>query len=433
MNRFFVILASCLLLPSPLYGAGAILVDTGGTGGAVLWKDGVARFNLESGVEGGLGQLSNEEAVALIHELFEDWQDVTLSGMATVSLTAEEGESLGSVDASNLDDHFTYCPPDEECPTEAPPFVSGSATTGQSPILFDDDGSMTDAVQGSGASRSILGFAGPRVVDRIDGVLYITEGQALLNGRFIDGTSSSTNPEVTIDEFKGAIFHEIGHFLGIDHTQVNLDSVIKYLNGDESEKDAIPTMLPLFVDGEAQLSPHFDDKVAVSFLYPAAAYGSSFCRMEGVVFESDGTTELQGVNVVAGAVDDPLGEAVSFVSGSFYTGDFSDCDAAEGDFVLSGLTPGRSYRLSVEKVSQAFTGGSSLEPCDPPQTGFDAAIVPGIFSCSSGGQVITTGTEATTNVVTTKASTVDDEPSETGTSGGCSLVGLSPIHKRISN
>jgi hypothetical protein len=421
MNRF-LLLVSCLLLPSSLFAAGAILVDTGGTGAAVLWKDGVARFNLESGPEGGLGQLSNEEAAALIRGFFEDWQNVTLDGIATVSLTAEEGESLGSVDASNLDDHFTYCPPDEECPTEAPPFVQGSATTGQSPILFDDDGSMTDAVQGSGASRSILGFAGPRVVDRIDGVLYITEGQALLNGRFIDGISSSTNPEVTVEEFKGAIFHEIGHFLGIDHTQVNLDSVIKYLNGDESEKDAIPTMLPLFVDGEAQFSPHFDDKAAVSFLYPSAAFGSSFCRMEGTAFESDGTTELQGVNVLAAAVDDLLGEATSFVSGSFYAGNFSDCDAGVGDFVLSGLAPGRSYRLGVERVSPAFTGGSSLEPCDPPQTGFDAATIPGVFSCSSGGEVITAGTEATTNVVTTKASTVDDGPSDTQASGGCSLI-----------
>ena len=420
MNKV-LLLVSCLLFPASLYGGGAILVDTGGSGQPVLWQGGVVHYNLESGETGTLGQLSNAEAVDFVRELFDDWKNVTIEGVATVTISPAEGESLGSVDASNMNDHFTYCPPDATCPTESPPFVAGSARTGASPILFDDDGSMTDAVQGAGASASILGFAGPRVVDRIEGVLYITEGQALLNGRFIDGVGGS-DPEVALEEFKGSIFHEIGHFLGIDHTQVNLASVIKYLNGDTSEKDAIPTMLPLFVDGEAQLSPHFDDKVAVSLLYPSAAFASSFCRIEGKVFESDGATELQGVNVVASAQEALLEEATSFVSGSFFTGDFTDCDAEVGDFTLAGLTPGKPYVLSIEKISQAFTGGSSIEPCDPAQSGFDAATISGTFSCVTGGEIVTVGTDATTNVVTTKTSTVDDGPSETGTTGGCSLL-----------
>ncbi len=411
--------------PVGLYAGGPILVDTDGSGQAILWKNGVIHYNLESGTAAKLGKLSNEEAVALVRELFDDWKNITINGVSTVSLTFVEGASLGSVDASNMNQHFTYCPPDKTCPGESAPFNSGSARTGESPILFDDDGSMTDAVQGVGASQSILGFAGPRVVESIGGTMYITEGQAILNGKFIDNVTSSSNPEVTVEQFKGAIIHELFHFMGGDHTQVNLSSAAKYLRGDKSEKDAIPTMLPLFVDGEAQLTPHFDDKVSISSLYPSAAFSSSFCRVEGTVFESDSTTQLQGVNVIASRDDDPLGEDTSSVSGVLYTGKGENCKAHAGRYILSGLTPGKTYSVKYEKISSGFTGGSSIEPCDPPQSGFEAKTLPGTFSCSAGGSVITAGTSASSEIVTTKTTTTTtggDNQAVSSSAGGCSLL-----------
>lgn len=424
-----ILLMALLLLPFPAKAAGPILVDTDSTGEAVLWKDGTIHINLESGAGATLGQLSSDDAIQLVRDFFQDWQEVTIGGVRTVNITLDEGESLGSVTVDNMDDHFTYCPSDESCPTEDSPFVVGSARSGDSPILFDDDGSMTDAVQGAGASQSILGFAGPRVVERTGGVLYITEGQAIMNGRFINGVDSASDPEVAIDEFSGAIFHEIGHFIGLDHTQVNLSSVVKYLNGDTSEKSAIPTMLPLFVDGLEQLSPHFDDIVAISSLYPSADFAATTCRLEGTAFQSDGTTELQGVNAIASNQNDPLLEATSYVSGSLYTGYTGNCDAEAGDFTIYGLRPGQFYVLNIEPISQAFTGGSSVEPCDPPQEDFDRATIPGLFSCASAAEAITSGTEATTEVVTTKASTDStsgsdggDETTSRGSLGGCSLV-----------
>lgn len=430
MLKTFFLFLICLVLGNltslTVHAAGPILVDTDETGQPVLWPGGVIHFNVESGAGGTLGSLSNDAAVTLVRELFGEWQNVSLDGGGpTVNISMEEGAGLGAVDLSNLDQHFTYCPPDETCNSEDSPFILGSARTGESPILFDDDGSMTDAVQGQGASESILGFAGPRVVEDVDGVLAITEGQAILNGRFVNGTDTSSDPEVTIDQFKGAIIHELGHFMGLDHTQVNLASVIKYFNGDTSEKDGIPTMFPLFVDGDAQLSLHFDDKVAISMLYPSARFQDEFCTIAGNTFESNGTTEMQGVNVVARNADDPLLEATSFVSGSYFTGSASGCNTAAGDFVLSGLIPGHSYELNIEKISQAFTGGSSVEPCDPPQSGFAAAALPGIFSCSSGGQEVTAGSETTTSIVTTKASsttTPTPQSQASSSGGGCSLI-----------
>lgn len=415
---FLFSLSLLLRVPSVLAG-GPILVDTNDTGQAVLWQDGIVHYNLESGSEATLGTLSNAEAVALVKELFEDWQNVTLNEVSTTSITFVEGEPLGSIDTTNVNSHFTYCPPHKQCPlNQTTPFNRGSAETGESPILFDADGSMTDMLEGNGASQSILGFAGPRVIESVGGRLYITEGQAVLNGKFIDGIRNSGNPETDINAYKGAIIHELGHFIGLDHTQVNLASVVKYLSDDTSEKEGIPSMFPLYVDGQEQLSLHYDDKVAVSSLYPSAAFISSFCKLEGTVFRLDGTQELQGVNVVLQDISDPIVETTSAVSGALYAGSSNACDGNFGDYTLFGLIPGHQYTLSIEAIRPSFRGGSSIEPCDPPQAGFSAKILTGVFSCDSEGQVITTGTQDSPMIVTTKQVTA----LTTTSGGGCSLI-----------
>ncbi|MBI4196996.1 MAG: hypothetical protein HY539_04155 [Deltaproteobacteria bacterium] len=423
------------LLASLLNGAGPILVDTEKTGRAIVWKDQMVRYNPETGDEGGLGRLSNEEALDLLRGLFSDWQEVTIDGISVANFSVVEGEGLGSVSASNVDDHFTYCPPSESCSGEDPPFVLGSAKSGASPVIFDTDGSITDLIQGQGAKKSVLGFAGPRVLDEVDGIQVIVEGQAVLNGIFIDcpegasATDDCQSPEVSLNSYKGVIFHEIGHFLGLDHSQVNLSSALKALSGDGSELDGIPTMFPILIDGEAQSTPHYDDIVSLASLYPSSNLDRSFCTLEGTVYKADQTTELQGVNVVARRVDNPFAESTSFVSGQLYTGDHSNCNAPEGGFSIHGLIPGVDYTLSVEKISRAFTGGSSIEPCDPPQSGFQEKTVLGTFSCSSAGQTISAGTDATTTIVTTKGATTsgtdgtDDSTEDfAGEGSGCSLI-----------
>ncbi|MBI2982441.1 MAG: hypothetical protein HYY44_09190, partial [Deltaproteobacteria bacterium] len=220
-------------------------------------------------------------------------------------------------------------------------------------------------------------------------------------------------------EFEGAIFHEIGHFIGLDHAQVNLSSAIKALSGDFSEVSGIPTMFPLLIDGKEQRSPHFDDIVSAALLYPSTDFESSFCTLRGKVFQADGVTELQGVNVVAERVDNPLAESTSFVSGQLFVGSSENCEAKEGGFTIKGLSPGVAYKIGVEKISSAFTGGSSIEPCDPPQSGFQAFELPGTFACRMGGEVVTVGSQSDTNVITSKGT---QKATESSSSGGCTLV-----------
>ncbi|MBI1910296.1 MAG: hypothetical protein HYS22_09025 [Deltaproteobacteria bacterium] len=419
------------LFSSPgAWGAGPILVDVDNTGQAVVFKDGSVTYNPETSngdaAAGKLGRLSNAEALALVDELFKDWKNITLNGTNTVSLNFTAGTGLGNVDEKNVNNHFAYCPPTSLCPDENSPFILGSARSGQNPILFDEDGKITDLIQGQGSSNDILGFAGPRVVQQVGGTLYITEAQAVLNGKWIDCPAGAAKndpcrtPEEEIDAFKGAIFHELGHFLGLDHVDVNDRSALKAAGGDMSEASAIATMYPLYIDGKEQLTPHYDDKVSASMLYPTVDFANAFCTIQGKVFESNGTTELQGVNVVARNIENSLEETITFVSGAFYKGSFTDCDAKQGDYYLKGIIPGKQYSLEIEKVNATFTGGSSVEPCDPPASGFDNQTISGTFSCAKAGEVVTGGSVTTTTIVTTKSSSKTPSDDEEG--GGCSLI-----------
>ena len=97
----------------------------------------------------------------------------------------------------------------------------------------------------------------------------------------------------------------------------------------------------------------------------------------------------------------------------------------DGDYEIHGIVPGADYTVEIVKISQVFTGGSSIEPCDPPASGFDDQVLSGTFRCSQGGEVILVGSTVTTDIVTTKNSQTtgaDDNDS----SGGCQLVAGQP-------
>src|SRR5438270_6183592 len=95
--------------------------------------------------------------------------------------------------------------------------VYGSCKSSQqNPIIFDANGSLFKAL---GYDSNIIGFAGACAYSSAG---KITAGLAMLNGQMQDGVSTSANPEISSGEFDEAIVHEIGHFLGLDHSQINL-------------------------------------------------------------------------------------------------------------------------------------------------------------------------------------------------------------------
>src|SRR6185369_12742743 len=235
---------------------------------------------------------------------------------------------------------------------------------GISPIIFDDDGSITDDLLGAGAKNVILGFSSPECGDPNSAV--ITESVAVLNGRFVDGIDTAANPEMPSADFGAVFLHEFGHFFNLDHTQINLREAFDESTTDD---DAVATMFPILIDGTQQGTLALDDIAAVSALYPAPDLASTSGSIHGRVVRKDGTG-FQGAYVIARNLADPRHLAVGVVSGARYAPGQPGGEAPEelrGQYDIVGLPPGM-YSLEIEPIDQRFTGGSSVGPLDPPAT-----------------------------------------------------------------
>ncbi len=271
--------------------------------------------------------------------------------------------------------------------------VIGSCQAGvQSPVIFDADGSILSAL---GLPDGVIGFTIPCAQDSATG--FFISAAVMMNGKFQDGVNSPSsvipNFELTANEFDQAITHEIGHLLGLDHSQINLDLLTQ--NNFPCDVDSLaglPLMFPILVcqarkdAGLPVLAP--DDVSWISKLYPSAQTAATYGVISGTIFFSDGVSHVQGANVIARLVDDPSTSqdesrrvAVSCASGYLFTGNPGQSvtailggpeDNTNGDMngsrnsTLIGhyeiSVPPGTYTVEVESISSDFTGGSSLGP-----------------------------------------------------------------------
>jgi hypothetical protein len=267
----------------------------------------------------------------------------------------------------------------------------------QSPVIFDADGKLMASL---GLSSGIIGFTSGCALNPTTG--YIVSSAVVLNGEFQDGVnnpgSTRVNFELSANQFDEAITHEIGHFIGLDHSQIN--SILLQQNSGSCDQDnlaGLPLMFPILLCqarksvGLPVLSP--DDVAWVSTLYPNANTINVYGTISGTIFFADGVSPVQGANVIARQVDDPSTAAdesrrmaVSAVSGYRFTANpgqsvTADMAAAEEHNVngssngsrnpaLIGFyeisVPPGTYTVEVESVLQQFAGGSSVGPLSPP-------------------------------------------------------------------
>lgn len=266
---------------------------------------------------GNLGTIPNSQATAIVVSCFATWQAVPTAHVSFVNA----GQLPEDVTGENV---FAYF----------------SDTDGINPILFDADGSIIDAVFGIGAKNNVIGFAGSEY-DTSTG--FYTEGIAVLNGRFSEVFSTV--------QFKATFVHEFGHFIGLDHCQINTQFVG---DGNIPNDIYVPTMFPTSTDDDSSLaSLNPDDMAALTLLYPAepglvdAVYG----KIQGTVKWHSGLPVL-GANVVAYKIDDQYMSRFSSVSDYYQQN--------TGQFEM--LVPPGIYRLYVEPINRSFTGGSSVGP-----------------------------------------------------------------------
>jgi hypothetical protein len=324
------------LLSQRTWAAGPLLVNDAGA--PLVWSERPVPWNADAG---SLGVLANATALQLVGDSFATWAAVPTAAISF----ANAGALPVDVTATNVGLFLGVC------------------DDGRSPIVFDTDGSITDALFGAGASNSILGFAGPECGTFTPPV--ITEASAVLNGKFIDGITSSANHEVGLDTFVGVLVHEFGHYVNLDHSQINL---LEAFDGVTTNNDVIATMFPFLVSGSEARTLTRDDQVSLSMLYPSPDFATTTATIRGEIRRGDTGAPFTGAFVIARNQGDPRRDAVGFVAGARFVAGSRDPAAAAlvGAYELAGLTPGASYTVEIEAVSPLFMGGSGVGPLSPP-------------------------------------------------------------------
>jgi hypothetical protein len=355
-------------------------------------------------------QAGDDEAATRtrVQTLFNVWQNVATSNISYARATTDGGNGVGFINpvgafaGGDVDTLAEFNAVEGDC---------GPPNAAQSPIMYDDDGVITDGLGLD--TESVLGFAG---LCALSSGGLILSGEAVLNGLFTNGiTNAGATPpdpaDVSDAEFDAVFIHEFGHFSGLDHAQINLNCLNAFPCGADDEA-GLPTMFPVLIfASQGVLS---DDDIAwISRLYPQTTGGTTFAgthgTITGVVFFTDGQSHAQGVNVIARRVDTGANEdrtnAVSVVSGFKFTDDQDNPIQGSGGSGFGSLAPGDiglfeipvpagSYTIEVESIDSSFTGGSSVGPLEFP------IPMPGTAPAPSGTIVVAAGATNSGNNVT---------------------------------
>jgi hypothetical protein len=324
------ILALLLGALGPVQAGGPVFVRTDGQ--PVRWDQSQpVRYVVDSG---RLGKRSHDTAVAMVARAFQKWQ--------TLPTARLEIEAAGELPADISGRNVLQ-------------FLDELAPGDPSPILFDSDGTILDRLIGRGASGVLVGFGLP-VVDAQSG--QIDQGVMVLCDRAVETFGFGAG------FFEWACTHELGHFLGLAHSQLNGEQMF---DGDATNDDLSPAMY--YPGPNTRGGLHRDDVAWFSWLYPSGEHAAGTGTIRGRVLLPDRSTGLQGVQVFARRVGDPQVTAVSAVSGFRFRGVFGGIDdfarvgdpryrglpggegepELMGEFLLPGLLPG-SYTLQLQSL-----------------------------------------------------------------------------------
>lgn len=338
MKTAFASLAglATLVAALPAYAGGPLANCTSGE--PLLWPNGGTNITFNPD-QGNLGPVTGAEAIALVAQAFQAWEDIPTS-----TLTYTEGAQLPvDVDITNF-----------------VPYLDAAAPDGLSAVVFDDTGEIFNLLYGSGSG--ILGFAGPEFGDTVN--CTILEGLSFLNG------PSFTNGTAALD----VMVHEFGHWTNFAHTVINGQIYLGSVGGDNTGPtpfdtfgappnpftDVIETMYPFYYGpGIGTQTLEADDIAIASRMYPEPDYAATTGEISGSILF--GSQKVTGVNVIARNVEDPFNDAVSAISSDF-TDSTDQNDPNVGVYRITGLTPGAAYGVYIDEV---LAGGFSTALASP--------------------------------------------------------------------
>ncbi len=391
----------------PEYVAGPSYFNSGTMGQPITWSLGQVNYYTDQGDLSPI--LPNASAKAFVASAFSQWTSVS-----TAALTATNaGQLAEDVTGSNIAVNSSGA-------VTAPADITPSATQTPVGIVYDYDGSVTDALLGAGAGDPSQCFwnAVYGGVDNFGAGANFLHALIVINGQCALQSSQLTDVEYRL-------VRVLGHVIGLGWSQMNLNVITGHPHPTAADYAGFPIMhfmdpvtcVPITVcyANPYQLAP--DDIAALSRLYPAGPSPTT-ARIYGSVYFVDhkGTEAqpMQGVNVIARWIDpstnlpsDQFG--ASSISGFLFSGnagnpvtglsdplgnpynEFGSSDPTlEGFFDLSGLPipDGAStaqYQLSVEALDPLWSAG--VYPYGPAQVAPSGTFQGILVTVNAGGGI----------------------------------------------
>src|SRR5580692_7137 len=369
--------------------AGSSYFDPSTTGQPLVWPQGTITYYTDQGDLSPI--LHNGAANSFVAGAFSVWTSVP-----TAAIAASNGGSLAEdVNGSNVtvNSNGTI-----SLPADIQPTATGTPIG----IVYDYDGSVTDALLGQGAGSSGECFFNAVFGGDDNFGAFATYQHALI---VINGQCAQQSSQLNDVEYR--LVRVIGNVLGLGWSQLNLNVITGSPHPTSDDYAGFPVMhfsdpfncvpITLCYPNAYQLA--MDDAAAISRLYPVTAQNQSgfpgkqvlstvTARIHGSVYFTDThgnpTQPMQGVNVVARWIDPNTGQPshrylASSVSGFLFAGNegnpitgltdlmgnpYSDWgstnSSVEGFFDLAGLQPpgtGAQYQLSVEALDPHWSAG----------------------------------------------------------------------------
>ncbi len=396
----------------PRYIAGVSYFDQGTAGTPLTWAQGLVNYYTD---QGNLSPtVSEPQADALVADAFSQWTSVST---AAVSAT-RAGQLAEDVSGENV---YRNSDGSISMPADILPTATGTPVG----IVYDVDGTVTDALlgQGAGDPSECFGNAVFGGLDNFGTDAYLLHALVVLNGNCV---AQLPDPDV---EYR--LVRVLGQVLGLSWSQMNLNvqtgaprpTSDDYAGFSIMHAVDSPSCVPISLcySNGGQVNPYqpkMDDQAAISRLYPGPTFSASTARIHGSVYFENASGQagqgMQGVNVVARWIDPGTGlpsgaYAAASVSGFLFAGNvgttvtgFNDSTGQpfnrygsneptlEGFFDLAGLqipNGGNSaqYQLTVEALDPFWS--ATVGPYQPWQVLPSGSAQAVVVSVTLGGDV----------------------------------------------
>ena len=289
----------------------------------LTWAQGTVNYYTD---QGSLSPtVSGPQGDALVADAFSQWTSISTAAVTAI----HAGQLAEDVSGTNV---YRNSDGSISMPADIMPTATGTPVG----IVYDVDGTVTDALlgQGAGDSSECFGNAVFGGLDNFAPTANFLHALVVINGNCV---AQVPDPDV---EYR--LVRTLGQVLGLGWSQTNLNvqTDVPRPTADDYAGfsimhaidllNCIPITLCYSNGGKVNpYVPKMDDQAALSRLYPAPTFSASTTRIHGNVYFENGSGQpgqgMQGVNVVARWIDPITGlpsgvYAASSVSGFLFTG-----------------------------------------------------------------------------------------------------------------